>query len=599
MKKSTTILMFTFMLTLTFYACKKSANLTPDLSGNRLGSFDVLVTERTASSVSLKWRRATNNNNADSVKYKVYLNDIQVATALTDTAYVMNNITSDYYIGKLVAYTSSGDTSSASFIINAYTTTSPAYYFVTGFYRVTETTTILSNGSTRNYTFAAQAYLINDSTIQFVQNRRNPRTWWTVDFPAKIYPSLGDSLIVSGITPRGRIINQNLIRMGYLYGSSVVYDVKQIWEKLSNPADTSTIVYNYPSVPNMITTIAGSNTSGSGSGTSGDGGPALSASLLNPMDMIADNSGNVYFTDGSSTNYSIRKVGANGIITRFAGNNTAGYSGDGGQANVAQLNNPWGLAFDNSGNLLIADVGNRIIRSVAPNGIITTIAGTPGVYGYSGDGGQATAAQLGAPAGMCVDAAGNIYFADPGKNVIRKIHTDGIITTIAGNGNSGYSGDGGQATAAKLNSPYDVCVDASGNLYVADKGNHAIRKINPNGIITTVAGIGGSLNYGFTGDEGNATAAKLNNPQSVSVDVSGNLFISDNSNSRIRKVNTSGIITTIAGNGQSSNLGDGPIFYGGDYGPATNASVFSPYGNYWINNTLYIASSYRIRKVAL
>jgi streptogramin lyase len=206
---------------------------------------------------------------------------------------------------------------------------------------------------------------------------------------------------------------------------------------------------------------------------------------------------------------------------------------------------------------------------------------------------------LGAPAGICVDAAGNIYFADPGKQVIRKIQTDGIITTIAGNGTSGYSGDGGQATAATLNTPYDVCVDASGNLYVADKGNHAIRKINSNGVISTVAGIGGSLNYGFTGDGGIATAAKLNNPQSVSVDASGNLFISDNTNNRIRKVNPSGIITTIAGNGQSSNLGDGPVFYGGDYGPATNAAVFAPYGNYWINNTLYIASSYRIRKIGL
>jgi sugar lactone lactonase YvrE len=235
---------------------------------------------------------------------------------------------------------------------------------------------------------------------------------------------------------------------------------------------------------------------------------------------------------------------------------------------------------------------------VSASGIISTIAGTPGVFGYAGDGGLATSAQLGAPAGICVDGSGNIYFADAGKHVIRKISTSGIITTIAGTGNtSGYAGDGGLATSAKLYTPNDVCVDPQGNLFIADKDNHCIRKLDVNGIITTVAGIGGSLNYGFTGDGGVATSAKLNKPQSVSVDVSGNLFISDYGNNRIRKVSTSGIITTIGGNVQSAVLGDGPAFYGGDYGMATSASIAAPYGNFWINNTLYIAASYRIRKI--
>jgi sugar lactone lactonase YvrE len=316
------------------------------------------------------------------------------------------------------------------------------------------------------------------------------------------------------------------------------------------------------------------------------------------MDVIADNNGNVYFTDGSSTNYSIRKVDANGIISRFAGNNTAGYSGDGGPATAAAINNPWGLAFDISGNMLISDVSNRVIRKVSTNGTISTIAGIAGSYGFSGDGGPATSAQLGAPAGLCTDASGNIYIADPGKHVIRKIAPNGIISTIAGiGGSNGYNGNGGPATAALLNSPYDVCIDAAGNLYVADKGNHAIRKISTSGIISTVAGIGGSLNYGFTGDGGNATSAKLNNPQSVSVDVAGNLYFSDYTNNRIRKVNAAGIISTIGGNGQSAVLGDGPDFYGGDYGVATSASIGAPYGNFWINNILYIASSNRIRKI--
>ena len=590
------LLLSSAIITILFIACKKEVDRNPAPS-NVLGNFSVTVTQRLATSATIQWTPASNTNNSDTVKYKIMLNGSQIVTNLTNTNYTFNGINNAAYSGRVYAYTASGDTSSAPFMINSFTTPPSAYSYVTGYYSVTETTTILSSGATRSYTFAAQATLINDSTIQFIQNRRNPRTWWTVDFPTQIYPTQGDTLIGSGITPRGRILNTTTIRMSYLYGTSVVYDVKQLWQKLANPADTATITYTLPNIANMITTVAGNNISGTGSGTSGDGGPALSASLHNPMDVIADNSGNVYFTDGSSTNYSIRKVDPNGIISRFAGNNTSGYSGDGSLATSAQLNNPWGLAFDNAGNLLIADAGNRIIRKVTTNGIITTIAGTPGVYGYSGDGGQATAAQLGAPAGICVDPAGNIFFADPGKHVIRKIATNGIITTIAGTGTSGYNGNGGAATSATLNSPYDVCIDASGNLYIADKGNHAIRKINTGGVISTVAGIGGSLNYGFTGDGGAATSAKLNNPQSVSVDNAGNLYISDYTNNRIRKVTSAGIISTIGGNGQSATLGDGPIFYGGDYGVATSASISAPYGNYWINNMLYIAASYRIRKI--
>ena len=518
---------------------------------------------------------------------------------LTQSFNITNLTANATYQGRVLAYTNSGDTASASFFIDSYTNSGPNYNYVNGFYRVTETAKVLSSGQISNYVFYAQVILTNDSTIQFVQSLRNPRTWWTVDFPTQIYPLMGDSLIGGGITPRGRILNPNTIRMGYLYGSSVVYNVNQLWEKLSNPADTSTIAYTYPNVSNMITTVAGSNTSGSGSGSSGDGGLATSATLLNPTDVVADNNGNVYLNDGGTT-YSIRKVDANGIITRFAGNNTSGFSGDGGQASLAQLNYPQGLALDNSGNLYISDMGNRVIRKVSTSGVISTIAGIPGTFGYSGDGGPATSAQLGAPSGIALDAAGNIYFSDLGKHVIRKINTSGIITTIAGTGNtSGYSGDGGLATAAKLYGPNDICLDAQGNLYIADRDNHCIRKVNTSGIITTIAGIGGSLNYGFTGDGGAATAAKLNKPQSISVDNLGNLYISDYTNNRIRKVNTSGIISTIAGNGQSAVLGDGPAFYGGDYGVATSASVGAPYGNFWINNFLYVAASYRIRKIKL
>jgi len=585
--------------TMALLSCSKSIDRPGGNNTNNLSAFSVSVTQRLATSATLQWTAAINSNNNDTVKYKILLNGSIIDSNLTSTQYVLTSLTANPYSGRVFAYTMGGDTSSAPFSINAYQAPPSPYSYVTGFYKVTETTTLISGGSTRNYVFFAQATLINDSTIQFIQSRRIPRTWWTADFPTQIYPALNDSLIGGGITPRGRILDSNNIRMSYLYGSSVVYSVKQLWEKFANPADTATVVYSYPSFPNMINTVAGNNTSGSGSGTSGDGGLAINASLLNPLDVVADNSGNIYFTDGSSTNYSIRKVDGNGSISRFAGNNTSGFSGDGGPATAAQLNYPTGLAFDFSGNLLISDAGNRVIRRVSSSGIISTIAGIAGSYGYSGDGGPATSAQLGAPAGLCTDNNGNIYFADPGKNVIRKIDASGVITTIAGTGGTnGYSGDGGQATAALLNFPNDVCLDAAGNLYIADKNNHAIRKINTAGIISTIAGIGGSLNYGFTGDGGQATAAKLNNPQSVSFDASGNLYISDYTNNRIRKVSTTGIITTVGGNGQSAVLGDGPDFWGGDYGLATSASIAAPWGNFWINNKLYIATSYRIRKIS-
>jgi YD repeat-containing protein len=298
---------------------------------------------------------------------------------------------------------------------------------------------------------------------------------------------------------------------------------------------------------NIITTVAGNGSEG----YSGDGGPATEANLCYPYDIAVDAAGNIFIAD--LWNHCIRKVDASGVITTVAGTGTSGYSGDGALATEAQLYYPNGIAVDAAGNIFIADYYNSRIRKVDASGIITTMAGT-GYGGYSGDGGLATEAQLGHPYDVAVDAAGNIFIADYYNSRIRKVDTRGIITTVAGNGYGSYSGDGGLATKARLSYLHDVAVDAAGNIFIADYGNNRIRKVDASGIITTVAGTGTS---GYSGDGGPATEARLNYPDGIAVDAAGNIFIADYGNNRIREVDTSGIITTVAGNGYGSYSGDG------------------------------------------
>jgi sugar lactone lactonase YvrE len=282
----------------------------------------------------------------------------------------------------------------------------------------------------------------------------------------------------------------------------------------------------------IINTVAGNGARG----YSGDNGIATSAQLIWPNGIAVDIFGNFYIAD-SFTNR-IRKVNTSGIITTVAGNGTSGYSGDEGPASGAQLNGPGGVAIDASGNLYIADAGNERVRKVSRSGIITTAAGN-GVRGYSGDNGPATSAQLFNPRNLAVDTSGNIYIAD-NNNVIRKVNTSGIITTVAGTGAPGYSGDNGPASSAHLNGPEGMTVDASGNIYIADNFNNRIRKVNTGGIITTVAGNGTS---GYSGDKGPASGAQLNGPVGVAIDASGNLYIADGGNDRIRKVSFHGADT--------------------------------------------------------
>jgi len=369
--------------------------------------------------------------------------------------------------------------------------------------------------------------------------------------------------------------------------------------------DTAGNIYIADAGHNRIRKVSGgtiSTVAGNGpAGFAGDAGAAISGLLNAPQGVVVDGAGNIYIADtgngrirkvssgvintflpsitaqglavdaagnlyvADALNYRVIKASA-GNSTTVAGNGVPGFSGDGGPATSASLGGistvamtvgPLGVAVDASNNLYVADTYNDRVRKVA-GGTISTIAGNGG-YQFSGDGGPATSAAFNNPRGLAVDAAGNIYIADPLNNRVRKVSHAGTITTFAGNGVHGFSGDGGPATSASLNGPTGVALDSLGNLYIADTMNNRVRLVS-NGIITTVAG-GGSI----VGDGGPATSAQLNNPVGVSLDFESNLFIADAS--RVRKV-SAGAITTVAGNGT--------VGYSGDNGPAPSASLNHP-----------------------
>jgi len=310
----------------------------------------------------------------------------------------------------------------------------------------------------------------------------------------------------------------------------------------------------------FITTVAGNGTPGN----TGDGELATAAQIYYARSVKVDKNGNIYMV--LSTAKAIRKVALTGIITTFAGNGTLGDGGDGGQATSAELEYPTDVSFDESGNVFIADALGRKIRKVNPSGIISTFAGD-GTLGGGGDGGQATAAQFSYPNGIAFDNKGNVYITDQDNNNVRKITPSGIISTFAGNGTASYSGDGGPASSAALNSPARIAVDASGNVYIDDYLNNRIRKVDNSGIISLVAGNGATV---FNGDGEQATNAQLLAPVGIDVDGSGNIYIADAGNYRVRKINPAGIISTIAGTGMAG--------YNGDCILATAAELNTPYG---------------------
>ncbi|MES2701669.1 MAG: T9SS type A sorting domain-containing protein [Bacteroidota bacterium] len=337
----------------------------------------------------------------------------------------------------------------------------------------------------------------------------------------------------------------------------------------------------------IITTIAGDGITQ----YIGDGTPATVYSLAHPEGIYVDKNGTVFVAD--NYNHRVRKITATGTISTLAGNNTTGYSGDGGPATAAVLNKPNGIFADTAGNLYVTEWYNNVVRKIsASTGIITTVCGNGG-GGFSGDGGPATAAHFETPGGAVVDLAGNIYIPDYGNHRIRKVSAaTGIINTVAGNGTNGYSGDGGVATNAALSYPLSLCLDSAGNIFVAEFGSNVIRRIDAGtGVISTVAGNGTN---GYTGDNGPATTAQLGLPNSVFMDKKGILYISEYGNNVIRAVNTAGIISTIAGTGVYSYTGDG--------GPPLAATFHIPSAVFVDSaGTLYVADAGNsvIRKIML
>ncbi|WP_160115108.1 Ig-like domain repeat protein [Bryocella elongata] len=339
--------------------------------------------------------------------------------------------------------------------------------------------------------------------------------------------------------------------------------------------------------PGNITTVAGD----AAWVYNGDGQPATSSNIFLPQGVVTDAAGNIFLSD--STNNRIRRVDATtGIISTVAGTGAPGYTGDGGLATSAEVSQPSGITIDGAGNLYFADTGNSVIRRIdAVTGMISTVVGNA-TQGYTGNGAAASAAELSLPQGVSFDAAGNMYVSDTGNNVVRQVNTSGIITAIAGNGTQGFSGDGGLATSARLNQPWSTLVTNSGALLIADFNNSRIRSVSA-GTITTFAGTG---TIGFMGDGGQATLAELNAPAALAEDPAGNIYIGDTANNRVREViSSTGIIQTLAGTGSE-------VYSTADEGqPANKVGLYGPYALYFDQaGNLFIADMFhnRVREIS-
>ena len=414
-------------------------------------------------------------------------------------------------------------------------------------------------------------YNINRVAGFFSRGDGGPAIAAMLDFPQAVtVDGKGNFFIADSGGPLRRVDAGSGI-ISTVPGGSYAYDVKL-------GSDGNFYVANFAWV--LKVTPAGETSVVAGTGNAGYNGdeiPAGSAQVNYPTALALDAAGNIYIAD--RYNHRIRKVAPDGIIHTVAGTGTAGYNGDGIQATLASLSAPQGIAVDSAGNLNIADTGNCRIRMVTPAGIIATIAGT-GVCRASGDGGLAMQAGAALPISVARDGAGNLFVSESGR--VRRISAAGLITTVAGNGTAGYSGDGGPALAAQVD-PAGLAFDSVGNLLIADSGSSRVRMVTPDGAITTATG-----SSRFGGDGGPAVSSRLFRPYFVAFDRGGNMYLSDTLNHRVRKVDTSGVITTYAGTGlRASNAISGI---------AANVNIGDPVGvAFDAAGNLYIADNYNCR----
>ncbi|MCC7288710.1 MAG: hypothetical protein IT503_21240 [Burkholderiaceae bacterium] len=257
--------------------------------------------------------------------------------------------------------------------------------------------------------------------------------------------------------------------------------------------------------------------------------------LARPFGVVSDLSGNLYVAEFSA--HRIRKITPDGLVSNFAGEGGVFGSAD-GVGTAARFSNPQGLAIDGADNLYVADTGNQTIRKITPAGVVTTLAGQAREFGFAD--GTGSAARFNGPRGIASDTLGDVYVADSSNQVIRRITPDGVVTTIAGAPGVAGSQDGA-AAAARFKDPPGIAVDAAGNLYVADQGNHTIRKITPDGVVSTIAGLAGAAGYA----DGSGSAARFNNPEGIAVDAAGNVYVADRGNSAIRRITPAGVVSTV------------------------------------------------------